>query len=289
MKTKTPILAAIIAALLSSCVPLSTNFYQVYKVVPVSNIALKDNSLIFEDASCKVTYDLWSDGGNIGFLFINKTATNIYINLEECFFVKNGIAYNYFKNRVFTTTSTFGSSTSLGASSSRTVTGLNYLNLIQANSGSLSSITSKISTSGNSVSTNEDKMICVPANTSKKISEYTISETLYRDCDLFRYPNKKQLKSVTFTDTNSPIVCANRIEYKLGQTGLPVKIENKFYVSEISNYPASEITREEKDKYCGVEKIYSRSTYFKDISPDKFYIKYYNDSRGAYQDIEWGH
>lgn len=298
MKTKKKILTAVIALLLTSCASVPTIFYQVYKVVPASNITLKNNTLLYEDASCKVTYDLWSDGGNIGFLFANKTETNIYINLEECFFVRNGIANNYFKNRVFTTTSSFGSSTALGASATRSITGVNYFDLLQSNNLSLNKSVANISTSGSSVTINEDKIICIPAFSAKRISEYSISQSLYRDCDLFRYPSKKQLKSVTFTADNSPIVCSNRIEYKLGQTGIPVKIENKFYISEISNLPEAEITSSEKDKNCGQEKIFSTTTYFKNVSPDKFYIKYVNDPKTKYVkdangqygiEVEWDH
>jgi len=299
MKTKKTVFIAIIAVILTSCASVPTNFYQVYKVVPASNIALKNNALLYEDASCKVTYDLWSDGGNIGFLFANKTETNIYINLEECFFVRNGIANNYFKNRVYTTTSSFGSSTALGASASRTITGVNYFDLLQSNNLSLNKSVASVSTSGSSVSINEDKIICIPAYSAKRISEYCISQSLYRDCDLFIYPNKKQLKSVTFTADNSPIVCSNRIEYKLGQTGAPVKIENKFYISEISNLPETEIMTAEKDKNCGQEKMFSTSNYFKAVSPDKFYIKYIKYPKsgnnegiknGQYvTEVEWEH
>jgi hypothetical protein len=33
----------------------------------------QSNSLAYEDENCKVFYDFWKDGGNVGFLFQNKT------------------------------------------------------------------------------------------------------------------------------------------------------------------------------------------------------------------------
>ncbi|MDD4460047.1 MAG: hypothetical protein PHQ24_09620 [Proteiniphilum sp.] len=43
-------------------------------------------------------------GGNMGFGFFNKTNENIYLNLDECFFVRNDIANDYFLEREFTPT-----------------------------------------------------------------------------------------------------------------------------------------------------------------------------------------
>ncbi len=60
-----------------------------------------ENSLIYEDDNCIVSYNLWAERGDIGFRCYNKTNSNIYVNLEESFFILNGIAHDYFKNRVY--------------------------------------------------------------------------------------------------------------------------------------------------------------------------------------------
>lgn len=266
MKTNFFIIISLIVVLSTSCA--THEFYQVCKTTPESNITMKDNLLVYEDNNCKVIYNLWDDGGSVGFQFYNKTEINIYLNLEECFFISNGVANNYFKNRVYTYSTNIGSTQSIAKS----MTGINYLQLIQTNSASVNAMSSN----GKSISSKEDNIICIPALTSKIIKEYSVTETPYRDCDLLRNPNKKQIKTLTFEKGNSPIVFSNRIEYKVGQTGAPIKFENRFFVSEITNYPKSEIIESKDDKYCGevISTTNEKIEYYKNVSPDKFYIKY---------------
>lgn len=271
MKTKKILLSALIAIMLTSCV--STSYFQVYKTVPSDKLVVKDNLLVYEDENCKVSYNLWGEGGNIGFQFFNKTDKNIYLNLEESFFILNGISYNYFRNRVFTNSTSSGATTSRGATATKSVTGLNYLDLIQTNRISATNTGGIMTSSGFSVSYNEEKIICIPSKTSKIISEYNINESLFRDCDLFKYPTKKQIKSKMFSKEQSPLVFSNRIAYSIGQTDNLIKFENEFYVTEISNYPESEMFELKYDEYCGQESM-TMTKYFKNVSADKFYIKY---------------
>jgi len=255
---------------------MSTSYFQVYKASPSEKLALKDNFLVYEDENCKVSYNLWDEGGNMGFRFFNKTDKNIYLNLEESFFILNGISYNYYKNRVFTTSTSTGSSTSRGLITSKSMTGINYLDLLQTNRIAATNTVGIMSSSGHSVSYNEEKIVCIPSITSKIISEYVINELLYRDCDLFKYPTRKQIKSKTFKKSDSPFVFGNRIAYMVGQTGNLIKLENEFYVSEISNYPESEIMELKSDEFCD-QKSVTMTKYFKNVSPDRFYIKYNKD------------
>jgi hypothetical protein len=272
MKTKKSFIFAVtIALLMTSCV--TTSFYQVYKAKPSDKLITKDNYLVYEDDNCKVSYNLWGEGGNIGFRFYNKTESNIYLNLEESFFVLNGISYDYFRNRVFTSSTTSGATTARAATASKSVTGFNYLDLLQTNRIQATSSLGLMTSSGYSISYNEEKVICIPSNTSKIITEYYINEFLFRDCDLFKYPSKKQINSKSFSKEESPIVFSNRIAYSIAQSVNLVKFENEFYVSEISNYPESVIFESKHDEYCG-QKSETKKMYFKDVSPDKFYIKY---------------
>lgn len=272
MKTKLNfLLTAVIAVLFTSCV--KTSFYQVYKAVPTDKSIKTDNYLIYEDDNCKISYDFWGEGGNIGFYFYNKTNENIYLNLEQSFFVLNGIAYDYYKNRVYTHSKSSGASSSKATTASKTVTGYNYLDLLQTNRIQASSSVGLMTSSGFSISYNEEKVICIPSKTSKIVTEYDINESLYRDCDLFKYPTKKQIKSKSFTKSDSPIIFSNRITYTVGQSDKLIKFENEFYISEISNYPESEMFESKNVEYCGQKSI-SKTKYFKNVSPDKFYIIY---------------
>lgn len=256
MKTKSIILIVTILLIITSC---STKTYiQVYKTTPIKELTRDNGFLIYEDDNCKVSYNLWAEAGNIGFNFYNKTNQNIYLNMEESFFILNGIAHNYYKSRTITN-STASGTTAL-------VSKYTYASLLQ-------NTMSFASSSGLSVSYNEEKIIIIPSKASKVITEYNINETLYRDCDLFKYPRKKQIKSKNFSKADSPIVFSNRIAYFVGLTTNLIKFENEFYVSEISNYSEDEITESRYDEFCG-QKNLSTTKYFKNNSPDKFYIRY---------------
>lgn len=263
-------LGLIVMFLLSSCA--SKPYYQVYKAT-AKDSQLRNNNLIYEDENCRVSYNLWENGGDFGFVFYNKTNENIYLNLEESFFILNGIAHDYYKSRVVTSSenSSLAVTKSFGVSNS--LAGFNALGLLQTNNLQTTSNTGGVTSSGFSVSYNEKKIICIPAKTSKIIEEYKITRVLYRDCDLFKYPTKSKINTKSFSEDSSPIVFSNRLAYSIGKEEELIRFENEFYVSEISNYPASEIIERKHDEYCG-KKSAIITTYFKNSSPDKFYIKY---------------
>lgn len=271
MKIKFLFCAVFSVVMLSSCV--STTFYQVYRVEPIDQLINKDNALIFEDDNCKVSYNLWGEGGNIGFKFYNKTDKNIYLNLGESFFILNGSSYNYYRNRVYTTTVNSGLTTTNGIISTKAVTGLNDLDFIQTNKISLNNTIGQTTSSGISVSIKEENILCIPPKTYKFISEYSVNSSLFRDCDLFQYPRNNQIITKKFTKEQSPIHFSNRISYSIGQNLELIKFENGFYVKEITNYPESEMIELKNDEFCG-QVSYFLSEYFKNSSCDKFYIKY---------------
>ncbi|QAA80558.1 hypothetical protein EI546_01905 [Aequorivita sp. H23M31] len=271
MKTITKTIAfAFFALLLTSC---TTTYYQVYKAKPIDNFTTTDSNLVYEDDNCKVSYNLWGDGGDVGFEFYNKTNEEIFVNLEESFFIVNGVAHDYYKKRIFTKSASSGATSSKSISTSKSVTGINYLNLIQNNIIEASASTGQVSSSGYSTAYYEQNVLHIPAKTSKFISEYSINERLYRDCDLFKYPTKSQIKTKSFSKVDSPIVFSNRISYTVGRSAEPIKFVNEFYVTEVTNYPEGEIIESKGSEYCG-EKSVTKRKYFKDVSPDKFYIRY---------------
>ena len=282
------IYTAIIAVLSTSC--MTTSFYQVYTAVPSDKSISKDRNLVYEDDNCSVSYNFWEQGGNIGFTFYNKTDKNIYLNLEESFFILNGMAHNYFRDRVFTNSTSSGVKTSQTATISKTVSGINVLNLLQSNGLQATSSAGRMTSFEQSVSYNEEKVICIPSKTSKIVVEYSINKLLYRDCDLLRYPKKDQLRrsensqpkhpnsqvvrTKAFSKEESPIVFSNRIAYTVEQSDNLIKFENEFYVAEISNYPEKELLVSKQEEFCGQKSSVGKVEYFKDVSPEKFYIKY---------------
>jgi len=255
--------------LLSSCA--TTSFYQVYNVKPNQETITKTDNLFFEDENCKISYNLWANGGNIGFDIYNKTDEKIYVNLNESNFILNGFAYDYYKNRTFTTSESKSASASKTSTGSVAVTGINVYNNIQTNQVKSSSSANISSSVGYAVTIKEDSIICVPAKTTKRISEYSINNTLIRNCDLFKYPSRKTIKTKSYSIEQSPIVFSNIITYEI--KGERVKVENEFYVSEIVNYPSTEFFEYKYDEYCG-QKSMSKTKYYKFYDTDKFYIKY---------------
>jgi len=279
MKTKIYLILIVLSVFtLSSC---KTTFYQVYRAVPSDMLMADNDALVYEDDNCAVTYNLWSYGGNMGFGFFNKTKENIYLNLDECFFVLNGLASDYYLDREFTQSSSVGSKNTRKKGVSTALTGLGFLGLIQTNQAAAEVSESQMTSSGSSVSVQEKKIITIPPGTLKFISEYNINENLYRDCELLKYPRRKQVKTLHFMEDESPFVFSNRITYRVGESTEPVQFENRFYVSEITNYPRKEIVREDYDEFCG-EKSAERYEFFKIKSPDRFYLMYlknFNDTK----------
>lgn len=173
----------------------------------------------------------------MGFHFFNKTDSDIFLDLEKSFFVLNGVSYDYFKNRTYSNSTTKGSTS-------------------------------------NSVSTFEKKIICIPSKSSKFINEYNVTESFYLDCDLLKYPTSKQVTSKTYNRIESPFVFSNRITYSIGDSKDLFRFQNEFYISEITNYPSSEMIGTTNEETCG-QKSFNTKSYFKISSADMFYNKYF--------------
>lgn len=274
MKTKRLFYFLGISIVLASCT--TTSYYQVYDVKPTKENIKKTDELVYEDNNCKISYNLWSNGGNIGFNIYNKTNKELYVYLNKSNFILNGFAYDYYKNRTLTTSESKSASTTSTATGSVAVTGVNIYNNIQTNQVKSSNSANLSSSIGYAVSIEEDSIVCVPAKTTKRISEYSINNTLIRNCDLFKYPSKKEINTKTYTMEQSPMVFSNRITYKVDKEYF--KIENEFFVYEITNYPSSEFFEFKREEFCG-QKSSTSTKYYKYYDTDKFFIKY---DKGTY-------
>jgi len=261
---------ALLSILFSSC---STSFYQVYKAEPDANLQTTDQGIVYEDEFCKIQYNLWANQGDIGFLFYNKTDENIYIDLTESFFIANGIAYDYYKNRVYTSSESVAGTVSTGASAASAVTGVNVFGFLQTNKVKANKSLSTSGAKGSSISFTEEEVLTIPPKTAKVINEYSIKSTIYRDCDLYRYPNNNQIHTVSFNKDNSPLVFGNRIAYTKGNETELTRIKNEFYVNAITNYPEKQAIESRRDEFCGEKDSYS-SEYFIHAASNSFYIPY---------------
>lgn len=254
------ITSLLLLSLLVSCKTVGTYYYQVYKTKSEA-VKSADNAMVFEDANCKISYNLWAENGNAGFSFYNKTNEVVYLQLDESFYVLNGKAFDYYQNRIFSNSS----NTALKTTKTSGFSQIGWLALSAYTSNTLSTN----STSG--IEVVEAKIIAIPPKTSKTVSEFNINQTLIRDCDLLRYPTSKQTSSKPYTEANSPFRFYNLISYKIGDKKSTVK--NDFYVSEIMNIADKDAYRQEKNTFCN-QKGGSLLNVFKESGPDKFYISY---------------
>ena len=111
--TRTLALMAVLACMgLSSCKQL---YYQVYDVKS-DELKQEDNSLVYENGDMKVMYNLWGKDGSVGFILQNKTDKDLFIDMDKTFFILNGEANDYFKNREYTTSTTEIASMGFGVS-----------------------------------------------------------------------------------------------------------------------------------------------------------------------------
>ena len=249
------IISIIITISIISC-GVSSSYYQVLKT-QVENGKLENNLVVFEDINCIVTYDLWKDGGNVGFNVFNKTDKILRIDLTKTFFVLNGVSYQYFQNR------TFSNSTNSGTINTYNIP--RYFPYTNAERVS-SSISSTFSTTFI-----EKSEVSIPPNSSSNISEYKILDSRYVNCDLSKSPSLKEIKTLKFTKDISPYIFRNYITYYTSND--TVERENKFYVSEITNYPYDYMFEEIDTTFCG-SKLDLPIDILKKGAANAFFIKY---------------
>ena len=255
-------------------VSCSQNFYQVY-TMDSNDLKMQDNSLLFENADCQVSYNFWSDGGHVSFAFKNKTDKDIFINMNESFLVVNGIVYNYFEAKTYTYGSayatTIGYGESLGVSLSGN-TGIWANKQYTASAGVAASVQSR-SAIMNTVSRKEQEIVCIPANSFKTFSKFCLSPVIYQKCvKKVDFPSNRA-SLAKFDSTNSPIIMNNRLTYGFKNDAMDKHIDNVFWLGEIENF--SEKSAIEKSDAKGCYDLVSKEIrHFKIGKPSQFYRHY---------------
>ena len=288
---------------------------QVYKYVQVfdaqpsanSNIRTERGGMLYEDDQCILFYSFWADGGDASFAIFNKTDKVMYVDLSKSFFIRNGIANDYYKDRAWSTSSS--NLVGVQASSSETLfrnstlttgVGATYL----GNLGSLPLTSADpILTSVNSQATDtygmlrstayanvyatgtssslavkEQKILAIPPHASKIVAEYAINTSIWLYCDLARFP--KEEASITFEESESPLRFSNYITYRLSDTETERVVENDFYISKVTNYAQPSVYKfvERKSKPCQ-NMTTDLSEKYDDKYPVKVYDKVYTFDR----------
>lgn len=210
----------ILSIIFTSCSSNLSIFYQIYETKS-DNVTFVNEDYYYENSEIKISYDFWNEYGNPGFTIYNKTQKNIYLNLEDSHFIINGIAHDYYLNRTFTNSITESSGLNTTETTYRAKRNnlVDFVDLISGkgkksgSSESTSSIT--LSSSENSVSYSEKKVIIIPSNSSKIINEYEVNYNVYRGCNFLRFPDEDEIKPIQFTKENSPYVFSNIICYSI--------------------------------------------------------------------------
>ena len=237
------ILLLSLALSLQSC---HTAFLQVYEAEPVTEMQQEDDALVFEDEHCVITYNLWSEHGDPGFELFNKTDKTLYLDKLNSYFVINGEAKDYYLDRVFT------------SNASASVTSA-YFNFSQGSSSG--------------VNYQEKAVVAVPAGTHKKISEHNISATYYRECNMEKYPSKRQVKTTTYSAAGSPFRFENRITYFFDEELKKHQVTNAFYVSSITNYPLHDVMETTGTEKCSDHPAEMIQVISKEAA-HRFYVEY---------------
>ena len=119
------IFVSVFLMLLQSC-GTYYEYIQILSTRPINNVektTLTNGGVLYEDENCAVFYKFWTKGGDAGFEFYNKTNEIIYLDLTKTFFIKNGIAYDYYEDKTVTDTETSHTSSTVtygyGLSASR--------------------------------------------------------------------------------------------------------------------------------------------------------------------------
>ena len=254
-----------VAFLFSSCAQ-TYHFVQVFETkssAAKAPVKPQNGGMLYEDDNCILFYSLWAERGDASFAIHNKTNQIMYVDLSKSFFIRNGIANDYYKERAWSETRTNTSGTQ--ATTSAAISGnLSYSYGASAtwlgNFGNMPLNTNgPIMTSANaqrtesygllystalansyatiksaSIAVKEQKIIALPPHTTKIVAEYAIIDEPLLNCDLDRYPSEKA--EISYNEDNSPLRFANYVTYRLGDSEQDIIVENEFYVSKITNY-----------------------------------------------------
>ena len=274
------LLLCMAAMMFASCAQVY-KYVQVYEAQPSaqSNIKAESDGMVYEDDQCVLYYTFWAKGGDASFMILNKSDKMMYVDLSKSFFIRNGIANDYYKERAWSQTSseTVGVQTketfavqanrSLSAGVSATYLG-NFGNIPQTpfspiltsrntqltdTYGVLRS-TAYANTYATSTSSTEEvkeqKILAIPPHAYKIVAEYTINATVLLNCNLDRFP--EETASITFDESNSPLVFSNYITYQLGDATHEYVVKNTFYIAKVTNYARPYVYQyvERKHKPC---------------------------------------
>lgn len=293
MKSKT-ISFILLATLAMACNPC---YYQICSLKSDSP-SFNEEKMVYEDNNCIISYNFWCESGNPGFVITNKTKQTLYVDLSASFFIKNGLAYDYYLDRRYMSSHTNayfsynqqaymqGGQIRPSAYPSDNM----FLNNIIGIYGAKSSVGKSVAGT-NGIEYGEKPVIAIPAGTSKCVSEYCIEKDLFISCDdqsdgqskgediyTVRHNSNANEKSVkegikSYSEDNTPLTFSNIISYRIGENKELTQIKNSFYVNETNNiFSKKEYTASYYKDCLGKKR---KGHFMKDKKMNRFYNIYY--------------
>ena len=264
--------ATLLLALFTSCAK-EKYYYQVYEVKS-QDVSQKENALSYENADCRITYNLWSEGGNLSFLIHNKTDKNLYVVMPQSFFILNGVANDYYSESSYSHSVT--NSAALAASRQLSISGFltdGYYWYPSRLSRQLGASVGMSTTE--TIETKEAAFVCVPPKSAKFVKGFNLSDHIYKDCNNSSENYPKNTSSVVrYTQGETPLSFRNRIAYTFNEQSSEIKyIEHLFWLSSLQNYSEKAAISKQKIEECETKaRKVQRS--FNMYSPSKFYNRY---------------
>ena len=208
------LLAILLASAICSCKTQQV-YYQIAQTKPIDEASVKcvdaDNGYYYQDQNCRISYNFWSENGDAGFTVTNLTDKVLYILKDKCFFIKDGISYDYYRAREWNDPVVAGKRT-----------------------------TKEV----------EKPIIGIAPHASRSIEGFEIYSSILVDCDLERTPATNKPAMISFTPETSPVQFGNYITYKVGNDGVEKSVENMFYTWRITNYRKTDLFYTEKVQKC---------------------------------------
>ena len=284
-----------LAAVMASC--STPKYLQVYDIMPCEGVELRDGYPVYDDGTMAVAYDFWGNGGQAGCLITNNGEENIYVDLAETFFVKNGLSDPCYKERTYTVTSASTVEANAVALSSASATAsapfYNYVYDFAGTVGVGLSDTHGVaqgasSSVSKSVSVAEQQIVVIPPGTTAFVGGHSIlSGNYYTNRGSRQDPGSKKKDETEFTADNSPLKIGNVIAYRIGRDGEWQDLRSEFYLQRLTDYPLSKFyktySRQIKSDDVYIWRDYDGTYDYSPLrEPTRFYFTY-EYKRGAYR------
>ena len=224
-----------------------------------STLPVQQNNYVYDDGACRITYALWAEGGNAGFIVENLTEEILYLDLAKSFYVQNGTAHDYYLHRSFEHGTSSSTSNAFAQSA---------LSLLVGTSGTYATTRTR-GTSSNTTTWEKD-VVAIPSHACKSIDEYSIADDVIQDCSVRLIPKKGHTREMTFSEANSPLRFSNFITYRIGELGEAKSVTHDFYVSRFANYSSKEVNEKVKTG-CKGQKT---ETVCKEARNTRYYVRY---------------